>query len=117
MIGQDQHDETVEPKRNVPGTILAEDDMEVGQYVCIYNLKNNNECAPIMGQALHILALCLPYIVAQILSDPALPVVTVDCRYLNFMRVTPEFVKAQQEGATMVKLPAKTYSKKKDKNS
>lgn len=103
MIGQDldDGDDTLEvPQRKTVGVMLAEDDLEVGQYVCVYNLKKQpEEGAPIMGQSLHIKAICLPYFVGQLLSDPSEPVLTLDCRYLNLMRVTEEFVKAQQEGA------------------
>lgn len=103
MIGQDQEDhddDTPEtPQRKTVGVMLAEDDMEVGQYVCVYNLKKTEDGAPIMGQSLHIQAICLPYFVGKLLSDPSEPVLTLDCRYLNLMRVTEEFVKAQQEGA------------------
>ncbi len=105
MIGQDQEDHDDDtpaeetPRRKSVGVMLAEDDMEVGQYVCVYNLKKTEDGAPIMGQSLHIQAICLPYFVGKLLSDPSEPVLTLDCRYLNLMRVTEEFVKAQQEGA------------------
>lgn len=104
MIGQEQTDndgdDDTPATRTTIGVRLAEDDLEVGQYVCVYNLKREpNEGAPIMGQSLHIKAICLPYFVGQLLSDPSEPVLTLDCRYLNLMRVTEDFVKAQQEGA------------------
>jgi len=102
MIGQEQedYDDAMEetPRKRV-GVMLAEDDLEVGQYVCVYNLKKTEDGAPIMGQSLHIQAICLPYFVGKLLSDPSEPVLTLDCRYLNLMRVTEEFVKAQQDGA------------------
>jgi hypothetical protein len=76
--------------------------MEVGQFVCVYNLKQQpNEMAPIMGQSLEIRAICLPYFVGQLLSDPDQPILTLDCRYLNLMKVTKEFVEAQRAGATL----------------
>jgi hypothetical protein len=105
MIGQEQKDndgdDTPVDKKSC-GVKLAEDDLAVGQYVCVYNLKREpNEGAPIMGQSLHIKAICLPYFVGQLLSDPSEPVLTLDCRYLNLMRVTEDFVKAQQEGAKL----------------
>jgi hypothetical protein len=102
MIGQKQKDNDGDdtPTRTTIGVRLAEDDLEVGQYVCVYNLKKDpNEGAPIMGQSLHIKAICLPYFVGQLLSDPSEPVLTLDVRYLNLMRVTKEFVEAQQQGA------------------
>lgn len=99
MIGQNLEDEPEFSKRKTVGIMLAEDDLEVGQYVCVYNLKRTEEGAPIMGQSLQIKAICLPYFVGQLLSDPSEPVLTLDCRFLNMMKVTPEFVKAQQDGA------------------
>jgi hypothetical protein len=105
MIGQDQQDgdedTPVETStRKTVGVRLAEDDLNVGDYVCVYNLKRQpDEGAPIMGQSLQIKAVCLPYFVGQLLSDPGEPILTLDCRYLNLMRVTEEFVKAQREGA------------------
>jgi hypothetical protein len=82
------------------GMILVEDDLEVGQEVCVYGLKQYpQESAPIMGQALQVKAICLPYFVGQLLSDPTQPILTLDCRFLHLMRVTKEFVDAQQAGA------------------
>jgi len=45
--------------------------------------------------------ICLPFFVGKLLSDPSEPTLTLDCRYLNLMRVTKEFVDAQKEGAKM----------------
>jgi hypothetical protein len=79
------------------GMILAEDDLEVGQHVCVHSLrKNHDEGAPICGQSLQVKAICLPYVVGQLLSDPGQPILTLDCRYLHLMRVTKEFVEAQR---------------------
>lgn len=103
MVGQQQHDgdflpDPKEGKRG--GLILAEDDLEVGQYVCVYNIKRApDEGAAILGQSLKIQAICLPYFVGQLLSDPSEPVLTLDCRFLSLMRVSEEFVAAQQAGA------------------
>jgi hypothetical protein len=37
------------------GVFLAEDDLEVGQHVCVYGLKRDpNEGAPILGQSLEV---------------------------------------------------------------
>jgi hypothetical protein len=37
----------------------------------------------------------LPFLVGELVSDPARPPVTFDGRYLDFMRMTPGYVKAQ----------------------
>ena len=102
MIGQKQEDHDDEETHEVPHrrVMLAEDDLEVGQYVCVHSLKRQpNEVAPIMGQSLQIKAINWPYFVGQLLSDPCEPILTLDCRFLNMMRVTKEFVDAQREGA------------------
>jgi hypothetical protein len=103
-VGQDEDDglpEAKDVKRG--GLVMAEDDLEVGQYVCVYSLKRNpDEGAAILGQSLQIKAICLPYFVGQLLSDPAEPVLTLDCRFLRLMKVSDEFVAAQREGAKMM---------------
>jgi hypothetical protein len=67
--------------------------------VCVYSLKKNpEEGAAILGQSLKIQAICFPYFVGQLLSDPSEPVLTLDVRFLNLMKVTDEFVAAQQAG-------------------
>jgi hypothetical protein len=121
MIGQDFDDGEEEIPARKGGVILAEDDLEVGQYVCVYNLKKTDEGAPIMGQSLHIKAICLPYFVGQLLSDPSEPVLTLDCRFLNLMKVSKEFVDAQKEGAKtqqsgppMMELPKKRRRQKEE---
>jgi hypothetical protein len=121
MIGQDLEDGEREETPRKGGMILAEDDLEVGQYVCVYNLKKTDEGAPIMGQSLHIKAICLPYFVGQLLSDPSEPVLTLDCRFLNLMKVSKEFVDAQREGAktqlegpSMMRPPQKRRKQKED---
>lgn len=82
------------------GIVLPEDDLNVGDFVCVYSLKRRpDDGASIMGQSLEVKAINLPFFVAQLLSDPSEPVLTLDCRYLNMMRVTKEFVDAQREGA------------------
>ncbi|MFY4731190.1 hypothetical protein [Nitrospira sp. BLG_2] len=101
MVGQDMKEQQPEkqPRKEV-GLRLAEDDLNVGDYVCVLSLKQQpKQGAPIMGQSMQIKAVCLPYFVGQMLSDPDEPTLTLDCRFLNLMRVDEAFVKAQQEGA------------------
>ena len=87
-----------EPEKH-KGIILAPDDIELNQYICVHSIKGTKESAPILGQSLHVKAINLPYVVGMVLSDPSKPVITLDYRYLNFMKVTPEYVKAQEDGA------------------
>lgn len=88
------------------GLIVAEDDLQVGQHVCVHSLKKNpEETANIMGETFQVKAICLPYIVGQLLSQPGKPTMTLDCRFLNLMRVTKEFLEAQEEGVRNACLP------------
>jgi len=108
MVDQQQHDGDEQPEKEQKrgGLLLAEDDLEVGQYVCVYNLKRTpEEGATILGQSLKVQAICLPYFVGQLLSDPSEPVLTLDCRFLSLMKVSEEFVNAQQAGAKAMMQP------------
>lgn len=97
MIAQEENPEVPFAKGR-----LYEDDLAAGQYVCVLNLKRDpRDAVPIMGQSILIKAVCLPYFVGQLLSDPSEPILTLDCRFLNMMRVTKEFVDAQREGAKL----------------
>lgn len=79
--------------------LLPDDDLAKGQYVCVHSLKGNPEAlVPIMGQSLLVKAVCRPFFLGQMLSDPDRPIVTLDLRHLNLMRVTKEYVEAQQGG-------------------
>ena len=79
---------------------VAEEDLAAGQFVAVFNLKQRpHHAAPILGQSMEIKAVCLPYIVVKIISDPSEPTVTFDCRFVNLMRVTKPYVDAQREGA------------------
>jgi hypothetical protein len=100
MIGQEQHeDEQPQNENKRGGMILQPDDLDVGMSVCVYSLKQKpDEGAAILGQSLKIQAICFPYFVGQLLSDPSEPVLTLDIRFLNLMKVSDEFVKAQQAG-------------------
>lgn len=82
------------PKTN--RTILPEDDIELEQLLTVYNLKlAPNEPHNIMGQAFIVKNICLPFLIVHFLDNPNHPQ-TLDTRFLNFMRITPEFALAQQ---------------------
>jgi hypothetical protein len=96
------HDDDFEPQRDTQtgGVVLGPDDFEVGQLVCVYNMKKApDEAASIMGQSVEIKAICLPYFVVKVLSDASNPIITLDSRFLNMMKVTKEFAQAQIDGA------------------
>jgi hypothetical protein len=78
------------------GLLVQADDLAVGKHYAVHGLKNDPaETHPIFGQAFKLKAVNLPFVVGKLVSDPAHPPVTFDVRYLDFMRVTPDYVKAQ----------------------
>lgn len=112
MIGQEQQDYDEQPQQR--GVAMSYDDLNVGDYYCVYNLKRQpDECAPIMGQSFHVKAICLPYFVVQVMTDPAKPIITLDARYLNLMKVTKEFVEAQAASAHDPQMMAPRQRKRK----
>lgn len=86
-------DELESPRKG--GIFLMEDDLEVGQLICVHSVKFTNDAAPIMGQSLTITSVCLPYFTATIYADPD-ELLTLDVRYLRLMKVTEDFAKAQK---------------------
>jgi hypothetical protein len=85
-------------RTNMSGVILAPDDLRAGETVCVHSLKQTpDHAAQILGLSFQVKAICLPFIVGQFLSDGAK--LTLDCRFLNLMRVSPEFAAAQQSKA------------------
>jgi len=48
-----------------------------------------------MGQAFLVTTICLPFFTAKLCCNPQ-EVLTLDCRYVNLMRVTQEFADAQK---------------------
>jgi hypothetical protein len=78
------------------GLLVQPDDLQVGEYYAVHGIKNDPaEAHPIFGQAFRLKAVNLPFVVGTLVSDPEHPALTFDVRYLNLMRVTPDFVKAQ----------------------
>jgi hypothetical protein len=82
------------------GLIVQPDDLEVGQYYAIHGQKNTfdgfewpAQCA---GFAFQLLAINLPFVVGKMVCNPAICPYTFDSRFVTFMRVTDDFVKAQR---------------------
>jgi hypothetical protein len=75
-------------------SILAPDDLEVGGLYTVHSLKGSDQPIPIAGLAFRVTAINLPFFVAR-LANPTVPPVTLDVRYLDFMRVSEEYAKAQ----------------------
>jgi hypothetical protein len=83
--------------------ILSEDDLAVGDFITIHSIKNHpRRVVDIMGCPLKILGICFPYVaVSPVVGHPPNPW-TMDCRRINFMRLTPEYVDAIKEFALAV---------------
>ena len=77
------------------GLLVAPDDVTVGRYYCVHSLKPApDESLSVAGQSFKVLAINLPFVVGKMVSDPT-QTITFDVRFLNFMRVTPNYVKMQ----------------------
>jgi hypothetical protein len=84
-------------KTKKKGLLVQADDLEVGQYYTVVGLKHRpNQHLPISGQAFKVTAINLPFLVGKMVSDQSQPVITFDVRYLNFMKIFPEYVQAQR---------------------
>lgn len=88
-------DAVLEAELKHGGMLIREDDLEKDQLLCVHSIKDTPEAAPIMGQAFLVTAICLPYFTAKLVSNPQ-EVLTLDCRYVNLMRVTQDFAEAQR---------------------
>jgi len=78
------------------GLLVHADDLQVGNHYAVHGIKHRpTETHPILGQPFRIKAMDLPFIVGQLVSEPTHPPVTFDVRFLTFMKVSPDFVKAQ----------------------
>jgi hypothetical protein len=77
------------------GLLVAADDLAVGGHYAVHSLKPApDEPLPVAGKSFKVLAINLPFFVGKMVSDPT-QTITLDVRFLNFMRVTPDYVKAQ----------------------
>lgn len=72
------------------------DDLEVGSFYTVLGLKRHkNRPIPIAGQAFKVTALSLPFMVVELAVPGGHPPVTLDTRYLDFMKVDRDFALAQ----------------------
>jgi hypothetical protein len=87
---------TKKPRRK--GWTVHPDDLNVHEWYTVYGLKDNpKQAVQISGMAFRIVAMNLPFIVGRPASDPA-NAITLDSRYLTFMRVDADYVAAQRQG-------------------
>jgi hypothetical protein len=78
------------------GLLVPADDLAVGRFYCVHGVKGGpTETWPIFGQSFQIKAINLPFVVGQLVSEPAQRI-TFDVRYLDLMAVTKEFTDAQR---------------------
>ena len=79
------------------GLFVEADDLEVGKYYAVHGEKDcPDQPVPVAGMAFKLLAMNFPFIVGKIAAEPSQPAITFDVRFLNFMKVSDEFVQAQR---------------------
>lgn len=84
------------PKKHRMSGLIVQADLEMGQFYTVLGLKNGSrEPVPIAGMGFRIVAMNLPFVIGRLASNPSYTV-TFDTRYLNFMRVSDEFMLAQR---------------------
>lgn len=90
-------------KAKKKGLLVYPDDLKIGEHYAVVGLKRSpNQPVGIAGQAFELTAINLPFLVGKLAGDPSPSPVTLDVRFLNFMRVSPEYVQAQKPEATEV---------------
>jgi hypothetical protein len=77
------------------GLFIQPDDMNVGDYLAVVGCKLHDNPIPIAGLAFKVTAINMPFLIGQLVQDPSHAPITLDLRFLNVMRVTDEYVKAQ----------------------
>jgi hypothetical protein len=78
------------------GLIVQPDDLEVGQWYAVYGSKDDpDEPIQVSGMAFRLMAMNLPFVVGRLVSRPN-PPLTFDNRFLTFMKVSDDYVQAQQ---------------------
>lgn len=75
--------------------VITPDDMQIGSNYVIYKVKNTEEPMDVYGQSFNVKAINLPFIVGKLNMQPKHPPITLDARFVEFMGVDEEFVKAQ----------------------
>lgn len=80
------------------GALIQEDDLETGMLLCVHSIKGSNDAAPIMGQAMTVNAVCLPFFMATVYGINEM--LTLDVRFLRLMKCNQEFADAQKKAVT-----------------
>lgn len=80
---------------NSKGLIITPDDMNVGEFYAVVGCKLHDNPVPIAGLAFQATAINMPFLVGKLVMDPNHAPITLDLRFLNLMRCTDDYVKAQ----------------------
>lgn len=84
-------------RKRSKGLLVQPDDLEVNHFYAVYGKKGEvDEPVQISGLAFRLTALNLPFLVGKLACDPAHAPITFDARFLNFMKVSDDFVMAQR---------------------
>jgi hypothetical protein len=81
------------PKKK--GIVLPFDDLNIDDWIAVYKIKNVDEPQPIYGQAIKVTSISFPFVIGRMAADPRNPPITLDTRYLDVVRVSEEYAKAQ----------------------
>ncbi len=84
-------------RKRSKGLLIQPDDLQVGDFYAVHGKKaDTDEPIQISGLAFKLTALNLPFLVGKLACDPAHAPITFDARFLNFMKVSEEYVQAQR---------------------
>lgn len=84
-------------RKRCKGLLIQADDLQVGDFYAVYGKKGEaDEPIQISGLAFRLTALNLPFLVGKLACDPAHAPITFDARFLDFMRVSEDYVQAQR---------------------
>jgi hypothetical protein len=75
------------------GLLLAPDDLMVGKFIAVHSLKRSSQPLAYFGHAGEVIAINLPFVIVRPVGGHA--PATLDVRYVNLMRVTDDYVRAQ----------------------
>jgi len=92
------NDDLLEGMGKLPkkGLFLYPDDLEQGQYICVYS-RTDGEYFPGEGLALKVLSVNLPFVVVKPFWNRFHPPWTFNVADYRLMKVSEEFARAQQE--------------------
>jgi len=87
------------------GMLLYVDDLNVGDYIAVHSMKGDPNHKEILGIALKVKAVELPFVLGQPVMNSKHPPVTLDVRYMDLMRVSEEYARAQASSDPIMSIP------------